>query len=126
MAFKEFSFSVDDFQNPKVYKDSEAMCTLLVRLLLLEPGTIQSHPEAGVGLMSKYAYSIEDDVSGLKTDFQKQIETYLPDFQGVTVNVKLKNKVLYIGVEIDGTIYGIYYDENTSSITTNYIRLADL
>ena len=52
MAITEFSFSVDDFENPKTYKDAEAIATLLVRLLILEPGTFQSHPDMGVGLYS--------------------------------------------------------------------------
>jgi hypothetical protein len=57
LSISEFGFSVDEFNNPKVYKNAEAVSTLLVRLLLLEPGTIQSHPNAGVGLISRYRYS---------------------------------------------------------------------
>ena len=126
MAITEFAFSVDDFKNPKIYKDAEAVATLLTRLLLLEPGTIQSHPDAGVGIMSRYRFSVEGSASELQADFQRQIEKYLPQFQGARVTVREQNKTFIIAAEIDDTLYGIYYDTNTSNISTSYNKLADL
>lgn len=126
MAIKEFSFSVDDFQNPKVFEDAEAIATLLVRLLLLEPGTFQSHPEMGVGLMSKYRFGVEGIASELQSNFQAQIETYLPQFQGARVSCREKEGVLMIGAEIDNTLYGIYYDSNTNNIKSDFTRLTNL
>lgn len=123
----EHSFSVDDFENPKVYKNSEAMAVLLTRLLLLEPGTIQSHPEMGVGLISKYRYSVEGAASKLKADFEAQIEAFLPDyFQGVTINVTQKGHTFLITAEIDGSIYGISYDSSTSQIESKFAKLSDM
>lgn len=126
MAIKEFSFSVDDFQNPKVFEDAEAIATLLVRLLLLEPGTFQSHPEMGVGLMSKYRFGIEGIARELQSNFQAQIEAYLPQFQGVRVSCREKEGVLMIAAEIDNTLYGIYYDSNTNDIKSDFTRLTNL
>ena len=126
VAITEFTMSADDFQNPKVLKDAEAVATLLVRLLLLEPGTIQSHPEAGVGLMSKYRFGVEGIASELQADFQKQVETYLPQLQGAKITVKEKDKNLMIAAEVDNTLYGIYYDVNTSNITSDYTSLSNL
>ena len=126
MAITEFAFSVDDFKNPKIYKDAEAVATLLTRLLLLEPGTIQSHPDVGVGIMSRYRFSVEGSASELQADFQRQIEKYLPQFQGARVTVREQNKTFIIAAEIDDTLYGIYYDTNTSNISTSYNKLADL
>lgn len=126
MAITEFSFSVDDFQNPKVYKDAEAVSTLLVRLLLLEPGTIQSHPEAGVGLISRYRFGVEGIAAELQADFQKQIETFLPQLQGARITVREKDKTLMITAEVDDTLYGIYYDTNTSAIKSDYTSLSNL
>lgn len=126
MAITEFSFSVDDFKNPKVYKDAEAISVLLVRLLLLEPGTIQSHPEAGVGLLSKYRFAKEGIAGDLQADFQKQIETYIPQLQGAKISVREKDKTLMIAAEIDDTLYGIYYDTNTSQIKSDYTSLSSL
>lgn len=126
MAITEFSFSVDDFQNPKIYKDAEAVSVLLTRLLLLEPGTIQSHPEAGVGLMSKYRFGVEGVANDLRADFQNQIESYLPLLQGVRVTTREKDRTLIIAVEVDNILYGIYYDTNTSTITSDYTSLSNL
>ena len=123
----EHSFSVDDFENPKVHKDSEAMAILLTRLLLLEPGTIQSHPEMGVGLMSKYRYSVVGAASKLKSDFEAQIEAFLPDyFQGTSINVTQNAGKFLITAEIDGSIYGISYDSATNEIESKFAKLGDM
>ena len=124
---EEYSFSIDDFENPKVYKNPEAVAVLLTRLLLLEPGTIQSHPEMGVGLYSKYMYSVNGiNVSNLKKDIQKQIVTYLPDYQSASVNVNQDKETIYITIEIDSTIYGFIYNSATQTIVSKFTHLADL
>ena len=126
MAITEFAFSVDDFKNPKIYKNAEAISTLLVRLLLLEPGTIQSHPDMGVGLISKYRFSVEGSATTLQGEYQRQVEKYLPQFQGAQISVTEKNKKFQISVQIDDTLYGIYYDTNTSVVQSGYTKLTDL
>ena len=126
MSISEFAFAVDDFQNPKVFKDGEAVCTLLVRLLLLEPGTIQSHPEMGVGLMSRYRFSIEGTASELQSDFQRQVDKYLPELQGVKINVTEKDKQFLIAATFENVLYGVSFNTETSEIITNIASLADL
>ena len=127
MAITEFSFSVDEFRNPKVYKDAEAICELLTRLLLLEPGTYQSHPEMGVGLVSRYLFAKEGAAEDIKNEFEKQIGLYLPRFQGAQVTAIEKDKTLIIGVQIDNNLYSIYYDKNTASVPmTDFTSLSDL
>ena len=126
MAVTEFAFSVDDFKNPKSFKNPEAVSTLLIRLLLLEPGTLQSHPEAGLGLYSRYSYSTEGTALKLQGEYQSQIERFLPQFQGARVTVKEKNKTFRISVEIDNTMYAISYDIDTKDIKSNYVKVSDL
>jgi hypothetical protein len=126
LSISEFGFSVDEFKNPKVYKNIEAVGTLLVRLLLLEPGAIQSHPDAGVGLMSRFRYSVEGSASKLQSEYQKQIETYLPQLQGVKISVIEKDRMFIIGVEINDSLYGISFDRDKLEITTNYTTLSNL
>ena len=126
MSISEFGFSVDEFKNPKVYKNIEAVGTLLVRLLLLEPGTIQSHPDAGVGLISRFRYSMEGSASKLQSEYQKQIETYLPQLQGVKISVIEKDRAFVIGVEINDSLYGISFDRDKLEITMNYTTLSNL
>lgn len=122
----EYSFSVDQFDNPVVYKNSEAISVLLAQLLLLEPGTFQSHPEMGVGLVSKYRYTMEDNIRNLRDDFRRQIEKYLPQYQGVEVNCYLMKKICYITATIDNTIYAFFYDTEKSELKTTFKALADL
>lgn len=126
MSITENTFSVDDFENPKVLYDAEAIATLLTRLLLLEPGTIQSHPDAGVGLKSRYSMGVAGTSSSLQSEFQRQIETYLPQYQGVKVSVTEKDRAYIITAEIDNSLYGIYYDTSTSNINTQYTKLSNL
>lgn len=127
MVISEFSFSVDDFKSPKTYKDPKAVAVLLTRLLLLEPGTMQSHPEMGVGLYSNFMYRMEGPTaSNLKSVIQKQITTYLPDFQSVNVSVVQKKDILYITIEIDGYIYGFVYNSNEQTLINDYTKLSEL
>ena len=87
IPINEYHLSIDEFKEPKVSTNAEAVATLLVRLLLLEPGTFQSHPDMGVGIVSRYRYNMEGKAADLEADFKRQIETYLPNFQNVRVKV---------------------------------------
>lgn len=95
-------------------------------MLLLEPGTFQSHPEMGVGLVSKYRYTMEDKLNTLRDDFRSQIEKYLPQYQGVEVNCMMQDKICYITAKIDGTLYAFFYDSNKNDLNYTFKTLADL
>lgn len=126
MAFTEFGFSVDDFLNPKQYKDPEAIATLLTRLLLLEPGLFQSHPDMGVGLISRFRYSVEGSDKELRSEFERQINKYLPQFEGVRISVRQHKDTFYIGAEIDEVIYSFYYDSERETLKTTYVPISSL
>lgn len=126
LSISEYAFSVDDFNNPKVFKDAEAVMVLLTRLLLLEPGTYQSHPDMGVGLISRYRYSVEGNASRLQSDIQQQIQKYLPELQGTNVTVTESNGQYLIAAEFEGILYGVSFDTKTSKIKTSTASLADL
>lgn len=113
VIYNEHAFSINKFNTPKVYTDKVAIYTLLVRLLLLEPGTFQTHPEMGVGIVSRYRYSFEGIARDLKKDIDNQIATFLPEFQGVEVNVTDTDNRLYITITIDGTLYDFTFDSGT-------------
>ena len=124
-SINEYSMSVDDFKNPKTYSDRESVCVLRARLLLLEPGTFQSHPNMGVGLVSKYRYGV-DVASDLQSNFKNQIELYLPQLQGCRVNVTQSGQVLNIAVEYNNVLYGVSFNQSSNKISTNSASLADL
>ena len=98
-----------------------------MHLLLLEPGTIQSHPDMGVGIVSKYRYMHEDSLPDLLADFRKQINTYIPGFEGISINGEIHNKVVYLTAIINQTIYGFTFDTETTKMNnTVFNKLSDL
>ena len=48
---KEHVLSLNDFNMPKVFNESDSAYVLIIRLLLLEPGKFQSHPEVDIVLI---------------------------------------------------------------------------
>ncbi len=78
-VLREYMLDLDPFKKPKIIGNKEALATLLVRLILLEPGTNPLFPEMGVGLVSKYRFLQPGDDSDLKEDIRQQVATYLPD-----------------------------------------------
>ena len=100
--------------------------SLLTRLLLLNPGTIQSHPNMGVGLVQNYRYSLQGAEVQLQADYRNQIDTYLPQFTGAEVAVKFSDHQFQIFVQINNTAFAWLYDIDEDQITANYSRLSDL
>lgn len=80
----------------------------------------------GVGLISKYRYSIEGNGPILQSEFQRQIDTYLPDLQGVKVIVSEKGKSYFITAQVQNILYGISFDTESMKIITDTKFLSDL
>lgn len=106
--------------------DGEAVIAVLTHLILLEPGTIQSHPKMGVGLVSRYRYSFTDEAYKLQSDIRQQIDTYLPQYQGADVSVTAANKSFNIKIVVDGILYQFLYDIEKTTFQTKYRSIADL
>lgn len=120
---KEYLLSTDEFNNPKVLEGKDAISQLLIHLILLEPGTYASRPTMGVGLISRYRYTSEDNLDKLRKDIADQISLYLPEFSGVLVDLELDDEgQLIINIEINGTIY--QYETNKQE--DNNITLLEL
>lgn len=121
---REYLLTTDEFRNPKVLEGAKAIGILLVRLLLMEPGTNPLHPDMGVGIGPRYRFITESDLDQLQTRVKEQINTYLPSlfFSAAQVNLNIKsNKILVITIIADGTSY-IFDTEETDSP----IELSDL
>lgn len=120
---KEYVLSLNDFKEPKVLEGKAAIATILVRLILLNPGTIPDHPLMGVGLVEKYRYSFPDNVLELKKEIKRQIQLYLPRYQGAEVDVLLnKDNTLTIGIQIDDVLYQL----ETSELMDNQVEMSNL
>lgn len=115
MSVKEVEYvaSVDQFGKPIIYKNKQAIGMLLMRLLLLEPGSDPLHPDMGVGLRS-YRYSMGKRAE-LETRIKDQINTYLPDFQSSNVTIiNTPDKIANIEITIDNNLY--VYDSTTAPV----------
>jgi len=116
MALNEYLLSISDLTKPKIITDKEAIYTLITRLILLEPGTIQSHPDMGVGIVSRYRYSDSKNIETLKTDIAAQIATYLPDLAANDVSVIIKDKAIVIRVTANSVVYETTFNTITKTL----------
>ncbi len=115
---REYLLTVDEFSNPQVVEGKSAIALLLSRLILLEPGSDPLHPEMGVGIR-KYRFNSDKDLLNIiQKDIEKQVDTYLPTFQGAEVQLALTDdKILNINITVGDTTY-VYTSEIEDPIDT--------
>ena len=111
---KEHVLSLNDFNMTKVFNESDSAYVLIIRLLLLEPGKFQSHPEMGVGIRSRYRFNNDENfLMNLQNDIKKQIDKYLPELSATDVTITSNNKVLGIIINTADGAYVVSYDTTT-------------
>ena len=113
---KEYSLSINSFNNPDELKRADAACLLIMRLILLTPGTIQTHPEMGVGLITKYRFMYDTELQNLKKVITDQISLYLPELNLTSVELTLNPKdlkELIIQIQIENTLYVLQTEGET-------------
>ena len=111
---KEYLFSVNKFNEPKKMEDKAAISTLLVRLILMEPGSNPLHPTMGVGL-KHYRFGVDDTLEDLRMAIQEQIEQFLPEYQSATVAlIKTPDNECNIEITIDDVVY--VYDSKSAPV----------
>lgn len=110
---REYLFTINDFNEPKVVNGSEAVGLRLTNLLLMNPGSDPLHPEMGVGLKNyRYGLSVLDQ---LRDRISDQIKTYLPMYAGADVQIiRTPDKVCNIEITVDGVVY--VYDSKSAPI----------
>ena len=110
---REYLLSTDAFKTPKVLKNQEAIAMLLLRLILLDPGSDPLHPDMGVGIRQyRYAMGKEEE---LKTRIREQMDQYLPCFPAGNVELEVtSDKLINIKITIDDIIY--VYDSNEAPV----------
>lgn len=84
--------SVNKFSKPIVLSGTDAMIVRIIRLILMEPGTIQTHPDMGVGIVSRFRYSTALDQSELENAIMSQVTKYLPMYSFTKVAIEIDNK----------------------------------
>lgn len=117
---REYVFSVDEFNKPVVYTGEKAIALLLVRLILLNPGSDPLHPDKGVGI-ANYRYTM-NTLPELKARIKSQIETYMKDYTSAVVNlVMTPDHKLNIEITINGTTY--VYDSTNAPVSVTLDEL---
>ena len=120
---KEHTFSVDDFNQPKVVEGRKAIGVLIIRLILLEPGTNQNRPDMGLGIVSRFRYIQNSDLPKLTQELKTQISTYLTPYQNTSVNITMNEDLqLVFDIHVDDYSYK-YVTEKQES---NRITLVEL
>lgn len=111
---KEYMLSVDNLSKPKSVEGQEAIANLLIRLLLLNPGSNPLHPDMGVGL-EQFRFCI-DKIDELEERIKDQIEMFLPEFLYSEVRVVqiTEEKICNLEITIGDTTY--VYDSSTMPI----------
>lgn len=117
---REYLFSVNEFKEPSSVQSKQAISILLVRLIMMEPGTDPLHPTMGIGI-KKYRYGV-DNTYDLRMAIENQIKTFLPMYQNVTVSIVItEEKLCNIEISIDDIVY--VYDSKIAPIP---ISLSDV
>ena len=111
---REYLFAVDKLSHPLKVEGKEAIGTLLVRLILLNPGSDPLKPEMGVGI-ENYRFAL-NRLDELRERIQDQIRTYLPDFSNAEVEIVeiTSKKVCNIEITVDDVTY--VYDSTVAPV----------
>lgn len=110
---REYTLSITPLNRPEVLKNQEAIAMLLLRLILLNPGSDPLHPDMGVGIIN-YRYAM-GKLEELQQRVSDQISTYLPCFPAANVDIKVNSrKLCNILITINDTVYT--YDSNEAPI----------
>ena len=119
-TYREYFIGIDEFNHPKVYTDQHATFVLLIRLILLEPGTYPNHPDMGVGLVSRYRFAMKEKLANLQTRIEEQISTYLPEFSAVNVEVSYEKEHKYtqISITIEEITYKMTYTRESNILSS--------
>ena len=123
MAIKEreYMVSINAFKRPEIKKDQQAICMLLLRLLLLEPGSDPLHPEMGVGI-TRYRYGM-NTLEELRKRIADQLNTYLPCFPSSRVEIEITgDHLLTVYITINDVIYVYDSEETGIPITLEDVR----
>lgn len=113
---REYLLTTNEYLEPKSIEGAEAYATLIIRLLLMEPGTNPLHPAMGVGVGPRYRFILEDEILILEDRIRDQLETYLPEEFDATTKVYMElkpSKYLIITIISNNTKY-VFDTENSN------------
>lgn len=98
-------FGTNKYNMPAILEGKEEITILIIRLLILEPGSNPLHPEMGIGLLQRYKNCSRDDLSDLELEIKTQILIYLPKYQQTDIKIDIINSIMRLSINIDDTLY---------------------
>ena len=98
----ELTFQIDDFRQPKVLTDFDAVAKRLQNLILMRKGTMPNDFDMGVDINSyRFEYRNSDTENMIRSEINNQIDKYLPDIPVKNFEIVFKNQeqstAIYIG-----------------------------
>lgn len=121
----EHLIATDVYNKPHTIKNKDALAVLIIRLLLMDPGTNPLHPEMGVGLVSRYRFSSSSDMTTLNSEISDQMKNFLPKFSYTNVSCSVKEGNIIVNISIDDTLYTFTTETDDSKILPGQIKLSD-
>ena len=116
----EYLLSADRFKKPEVLHDKDAIAMLLMRIILMDPGTNPLHPDMGIGIR-QWRYGM-GTLEELQKRAQSQIDTYIPEISSAVVSlVENPNHTIDIEIAVGDMVY--IYDSATAPVP---ITLSDI
>lgn len=112
----EHTFSTNAFMVPNILKGKDAVGTLILRLLILEPGKNPLFPDMGVGVGTIYRYITEDQLPGLQNRISEQMQAYLPEYQMTSISLSITGKILKIEIVVEGVTY-VFTSDTLASLS---------
>jgi hypothetical protein len=107
----------NNFGMPKVLTDGDANYMHIVYLLLLDPGTFQTHPEMGVGIRQYRFVSDDDIIDTIKSSILNQMNRFLPDIDVNTVSLSIiDGATLGIAIDTSNGVYAIGFNSTTGEL----------
>lgn len=120
---REYHLSVNEFNQPKKSEEAEAIGVLLIRLILLEPGTDQTRPGMGLGIVSRFRYMHDSDMPRLTRELKEQIATYMAPYKNISAKITMNSDLqLVFDIKIEKNSYKYV----TSQQENNKITLKEL
>lgn len=117
--------SLNKFNMPKVIDGSDANYVHIVYLLLLEPGTFQSHPDMGIGLRH-YRFVNNDPLPDLRSQIAHQINNYLPELANTDITLTLgKDHILGIVINTTEGAYALAYNSEKDIMDVGAVYVLD-
>ena len=109
--------SINNFNMPKVFKDTDAMYVNIIYLIMLEKGKFQTHPDMGVDVRGRYRDNNKDTfLQDLQVDINDQINRFLPELSMLEVYVSQSDHILGILINTENGIYTLAYNADTDKI----------